>query len=97
MGFRKDIRGISIIAILFRFAIDRWDCPSIDQTPNQSRSVPIELNGQIFVIKNVSAQVNEETGEQLLALLTVKPIQRSIMNRRMPDRFTEVPVYDYAA
>ena len=24
MGFRKDIRGIPIIAILFRFAIDRF-------------------------------------------------------------------------
>ena len=65
--------------------------------PNQSRSVPIELNGQIFVIKNVPAQVNEETGEQLFELSTVKPTQQSILNRRTPDRFTEVPVYDYAA
>jgi hypothetical protein len=57
----------------------------------------IELNGQIFMIENVPARVNEETGEQLFAPSTVESIQRLILNRRTPDRFTEVPVYDYAA
>ena len=57
----------------------------------------IELNGQIFVIENVPARVNEETGEHLFAPSTVESIQRLILNRRTPDRFTEVPVYDYAA
>jgi YgiT-type zinc finger domain-containing protein len=57
----------------------------------------IELNGQIFMIENVPARVNEETGEQLFAPSTVESIQRLILNQRTPDRFTEVPVYDYAA
>ena len=57
----------------------------------------IELNGQIFMIENVPARVNEETGEQLFAPSTVESIQRLILNRKTPDRFTEVPVYDYAA
>lgn len=57
----------------------------------------IELNGQIFMIENVPARVNKETGEQLFAPSTVESIQRLILNRRTPDRFTEVPVYDYAA
>lgn len=57
----------------------------------------IELNGQIVIIENVPARVNEETGEQLFAPSTVESIQQLILNRRMPDRFTEVPVYNYAA
>ena len=57
----------------------------------------IEFNGQIFMIENVPARVNEETGEQLFAPSTVGSIQQLILNRRTPDRFTEVPVYDYAA
>ncbi len=57
----------------------------------------IELNGQIFMIENVPARVNEETGEQLFAPSTFESIQRSILTRRTPHRFTEVPVYDYAA
>jgi hypothetical protein len=57
----------------------------------------IELNGQVFMIEHVLARVNEETGEQLFAPSTVESIQRLILNQRAPDRFTEVPVYDYAA
>ena len=43
----------------------------------------IELNGQIFMIENVPARVNEETGEQLFAPSTVESIQRSVLNRRI--------------
>jgi YgiT-type zinc finger domain-containing protein len=43
----------------------------------------IELNGQIFMIENVPARVNEETGEQLFAPSTVESIQRLILNRRI--------------
>jgi YgiT-type zinc finger domain-containing protein len=49
----------------------------------------IELNGQILMIENVPARVNEETGEQLFAPSTVESIQRLILNQRTPDRFTE--------
>ena len=49
----------------------------------------IEFNGQVFMIENVPARVNEETGEQLFAPSTVESIQQLILNRRTPDRFTE--------
>ena len=57
----------------------------------------IELNGQVFMIENVPARVNEETGEQLFAPSTVESIQQLILNRRTPDRLTEVPVLNYVA
>jgi YgiT-type zinc finger domain-containing protein len=57
----------------------------------------LERNGKIFVIENVPARVDEETGEQFFSPSTVEHLQQIIMTGQTPDRFTEVPVYKYAA
>ena len=57
----------------------------------------LELNGQIFMIENVPARVNEETGEQFFSPSTVEHLQQIILSGQQPDHFTEVPVYNYAA
>ncbi|MFN6483220.1 MULTISPECIES: YgiT-type zinc finger protein [unclassified Nostoc] len=57
----------------------------------------LELNGQIFMIENVPARVNEETGEQFFSPSTVEHLQQIILSGQQPDRFTEIPVYNYAA
>jgi YgiT-type zinc finger domain-containing protein len=57
----------------------------------------LELNGKFFVIENVPARVDEETGEQFFSPSTVEHLQQIIMTGQTPDRFTEVPVYKYAA
>jgi YgiT-type zinc finger domain-containing protein len=56
----------------------------------------LELNGKFFVIENVPARVDEETGEQFFSPSTVEHLQQIIMTGQTPDRFTEVPVYKYA-
>ncbi|MEH2167929.1 MAG: YgiT-type zinc finger protein [Nostoc sp.] len=57
----------------------------------------LELNGKVFMIENVPARVNEETGEQFFSPSTVEHLQQIILSGQEPDRFTEVPVYNYAA
>ena len=57
----------------------------------------LQINGQLFVIENVSAKVNEETGEQFFSLSTVEHLQQLILTGQEPDHFAEVPVYNYAA
>jgi YgiT-type zinc finger domain-containing protein len=57
----------------------------------------LELNGKFFVIENVPAHVDEETGEQFFSPSTVEHLQQIVMTGQIPDRFTEVPVYKYAA
>ena len=57
----------------------------------------LQINGQFFVIENVPARVNKETGEQFFSPSTVEQLQKMILTGQTPDRFTEVPVYDYAA
>ena len=57
----------------------------------------LELNGKFFVIENVPARVDEETGERFFSPSTVEHLQQIILTGQAPDRFTEVPVYKYAA
>lgn len=57
----------------------------------------LQVNGQVFMVENVPARVNEETGEQFFSPSTVERLQQIILTEQEPDRFTEVPVYNYAA
>ncbi|WP_373547858.1 YgiT-type zinc finger protein [Chamaesiphon sp.] len=63
----------------------------------QQVTYTLELNGKIFVIENVPARVDEETGEQFFSPSTVEHLQQIIMTGQAPDQFTEVQVYKYAA
>ncbi|MUL36067.1 hypothetical protein [Gloeocapsopsis dulcis] len=57
----------------------------------------LELNGKIFLIENVPARVNEETGEQLFSFSTVERLQQMILDGGEPDHFVQVPVYNYVS
>lgn len=57
----------------------------------------LELNGEFFLIENVPARVDEETGEQFFSPSTVEHLQQIILMQKEPDRFAKVPVYKYAA
>jgi hypothetical protein len=57
----------------------------------------IELNGKFFLVENVPARVNEETGEQFFSPSTVAYLQQIMIDGKQPDRTIETPVYSYAA
>jgi YgiT-type zinc finger domain-containing protein len=57
----------------------------------------LQLDGQLFMIENVPARVNEETGEQFFSPSTVENLQQIILKGQEPDHFTKVPVFKYAA
>jgi hypothetical protein len=52
--------------------------------------------GQFYVIENVPARVNEETGEQFFSPQTVERLQRIIWSERQPVRVIQTPVFDFA-
>ena len=56
----------------------------------------LNLNGQVILIENVPARVNEETGEQFFSPSTVERLQQTILNQQEPDHFVQVPVYNYS-
>ena len=63
----------------------------------QTVTYSIEINGKIYVIENVPARVNMETGEQFFSPDTVERLHQIILNEETPVRFVEIPIYDFAA
>jgi hypothetical protein len=57
----------------------------------------LQFNEQLYVIEDVPARVNPETGEKFFSPSTVEHLQQIILSGQEPDRFAEVPVYHYAA
>ncbi len=57
----------------------------------------LEINGQFYLIENVPARVNTETGEQYFSPETVERIQEIIKQQKKPDHFIQTPVYDFVA
>ena len=57
----------------------------------------IELDGQFFVVENVPARVDAETGEQYFSPQTLERLQEIIRSGATPVRVIEAPVFDFAA
>ena len=56
----------------------------------------IEVNGRLFVIENVPARVNIETGENHFLPETVERLQKIVREQRSPVRTIQTPVYEFA-
>ena len=56
----------------------------------------IEVNGRLFVIENVPARVNIETGENHFSPETVERLRKIVRERRSPVRTIQTPVYEFA-
>ncbi len=53
-------------------------------------------DGKLFLIENVPARVDEETGEQYFAPHVVERLQQIILQQKAPTRFVQTPVYEFA-
>ena len=56
----------------------------------------LEVDGKFFLIENVPARVNVETGEQYFSPKTVDRLQQVMSKHQQPDRTITLPVYEYA-
>lgn len=56
----------------------------------------LEMEGKLYVVENVPARVDEETGEQFFAPATVERLQETVLGAKQPKRVVETPVYEYA-
>jgi len=52
---------------------------------------------KFYIIVDVPARVNVETGEQLFSPETVEQLQRIVWEQRKPVRQVTTPVYQFAA
>ena len=57
----------------------------------------LEFEGKFYIIENVPARVNDETGEQFFSPATVERLHKTILGQAKPQRVIETPVYEYTA
>ncbi len=68
-----------------------------EQLTERRVTYTLEMEGQVYIVENVPARVDEETGEQFFAPSTVERLRQTILGRtQKPKRFAEAPVYEYA-
>jgi len=54
-------------------------------------------DGQFYIIENVTARVDVETGEQYFAPETVERLQEIVCAQAKPVRIIQAPVFEFAA
>jgi hypothetical protein len=69
-----------------------WPEPLVEKKVTYS----LAIGDQFYLIENVPARVNEETGEQFFAPATVEHIQSLIFGESPPVRFVNIPVYQFS-
>jgi len=62
----------------------------------QSVTYTLFKNGKFYLIENVPARVDQETGEQLIAPQTVERLQQIILKQQQPARLIQTPVFEFA-
>lgn len=53
------------------------------------------IGGRFYIVENVPARVNPETGEQYFSPSTVERLHRTILGKVKPKKVIETPVYEY--
>lgn len=63
----------------------------------QKVTYTLEMDGRVYIVENVPARVNVETGEEFFAPETVQRLRDTILGQsQKPKRFAETPVYEYS-
>ena len=52
-------------------------------------------DGRFYIVENVPARVNPETGEQFVSPQTVDHLQRIVASGLSPARMVQTPVFDF--
>lgn len=53
-------------------------------------------NDKFYIIENVPARVNQETGEQFFSPRAVERLQQIILKQKQPVRLIQTPVFEFA-
>jgi hypothetical protein len=56
---------------------------------------PLQIDGKFYLIENVPARIDEETGEHYFSAVVVENLQQIVSSGKEPDRTIETTVYNY--
>ena len=71
----------------------QWNERLVEQTVTYT----LLKDGKFYIIENVPARVDLDTGEQYFSPKTVERLQQTIWGKRKPVRVLETPVYEFVA
>lgn len=71
---------------------NRWNEPLMETTV----TFTLLKDGKFYIIENVPARVNQETGEELFSISTVERLQQMLWDETKPVKVLETPVYAFA-
>ncbi len=70
----------------------KWNEPLIETTV----TFTLLKDGKFYIIENVPARVNQDTGEELFSIKTVERLQKMVWDNKKPLKVLETPVYEFA-
>ena len=70
--------------------------PQTEKFVDQKVTYTLFKDGKFYIIENVPARVNQETGEQFFAPQTVEHLRQIISGGGRPRRVIQTPVYEFA-
>jgi hypothetical protein len=73
-------------------ANDVWE----EKIVEQKVTYTLLKNDKFYIIENVPARVDQETGEQFFAPRTIERLQQIILKQQRPARLIQTPVFEFA-
>jgi len=70
--------------------------PWEEKLAEQKVTYTLLMDSKFYIIENVPAHVNLETGEQFFSPQTMERLQHIIWSKRQPVRLIQTPVYEFA-
>jgi hypothetical protein len=63
---------------------------------NKKVTYSLFKDGKLYIVENVPARVDVETGEEFFAPETVEQLHKILLGQKKPVRTIQTPVYSYA-
>ena len=70
--------------------------PKTERLVEQKVTYTLFKDGKFYIVENVPARVNPETGEQFFSPQTVEHLQQILSSGRQPRRVIQTPVFEFA-
>ena len=77
--------------------VDMTHTDQPEELVEQNVTYTLLKDGKFYIVENVPARVDVNTGEQYFSPKTVERLQQIIRGRRAPVRVLQTPVYEFAA
>ena len=71
--------------------------PFVEKLVKEKVTYTLFKDGELYLVQDVPARVNVETGEQLFAPETVMELQRLFSEKEEPVRYVQTAVYQFTS